>query len=200
MLKIISKLFHLPYTTKRKEDSSMITSVVSSDNQSNGGKILKFIDLYKENSPYSLPAHYLPKIEILDEAVFMVPTKHVISANDDYYIKYLVLDENQVPIHGHDYPYVRLPSEGFILKINSHYNDAKIQEFSISYLLNINDVKLIPTTELQAVTTADNEPDIEGILTYDFYPISTSEYTRSLEMLLADRKLFFDKYISDVLN
>jgi len=169
--------------------------MITADTQRYGDRILTLKDFITDESKLNFPKYYLPNITNVNDTLFIIPSKHVVSSNDDYYIKYLILDKDKMPIHGHSYPFVEVPNEGYIMKIRVEYTNIEVREFQIEYMVDINDIKFNVTSSL--IGTDENKSKID---TFTFTPFDSSMCSQTLANILTDQNAFYQSYIHDAIQ
>ena len=157
----------------------------------------KLINFKDDEKRKGFPKKYIPNIIETESGFFIQPVEKIIDIAIRGYVKFLVLDKNFTPIHGHDYQFVRLPDEGYLMRIVLTYKDDRnlSEDFTVDYIININDIEVVSFIE----KSTNNKEILDGGITETKY----FEHCRDLEAdvlsnLLADRNEFFRLYLRDI--
>lgn len=160
--------------------------------------IIENESLLKRFSRYTFP-----EFQKMDNGnIFMQPTKKVIQTLHEYYIKWMVLDNNFTPSHDHDYPYANVPKSGYLIKIvipNLHDNPLD-NTFTIEYACDINN---IVTRSFDSINNIDrtnqNSINVDMKEDLEIEPFDPAMYPKIYELVL-NIKEFFKLYLSDVIE
>ena len=126
--------------------------------------------------------------------IFFNPHKSVRDTTTAFCIKWLVFDKDFNPIHGHDYPMVRLPLECYLMKIVIPLMTEMINDFGIEYLIDIRNIDII-RNETQSITEEQfSDATVLRIRPFDF------ESFPKIKELMDDKLLFFRRYVKDAIE
>lgn len=153
------------------------------------------------------PRYTFPQIEkTSDGTCFIVPTKHVISTTDNFYVKWLILDEKYQPVSNHNYPMVPLPKKGYLMKVMLYVTSPNPTDYAIVYLedfhnihvqsiLSMNGMSQVQSSQVENQSFIQaNEDDKMMIQPFDL------SHHPGITTLLSDRSEFFKKYLSDMID
>lgn len=183
-------------TVVKNNPTNSLKGVVTPNDQllrkkSSGGLTLKEI-IYDNSILCKFPNYTFPQIRIMDNGnMFMDPRKRMISNMHEYRIKWFVLNEQFEISHDHDYPFVPIPSKGYLMKISVPITSLEKQEYQIDYIIDINHIH----TEVVESKTENGTTESELQLpecNFQMYP--------SVYELVSDNQEFFNKYLIDIVE
>ena len=129
--------------------------------------------------------------------IFMSPTKKIIQTLHEYYIKWFLLDKNFHISHDHDYPYVNIPKDGYLMKIVIPKLSEYPDDFEIEYICDINNIQTQIDNSINNITHIDSQNSIDvdtkELLTIENF--DPTKYPKIYELLI-NKKDFFNKYLT----
>lgn len=142
-----------------------------------------------------------PEFQIMENSeIFMEPTKRIIQTMHEYYIKWFILDENFVPSHDHDYPYVNVPKKGYLVKIViPRLSDNPIEnECVIEYACDINNIEAYTCDSIHDINRQESiNVDMKEDLQLEAF--DCTKYPE-IYKLVTNKQDFFKKYLSHIFD
>lgn len=161
------------------------------------------LDLFKiyndENVKSQLMKDTLPNIiDTTSNELFIDPHTKSIVNQVEIRTKWLLFNKDNEPIHGHNYPMVRIPKVGYLMKITVPIttDKSKITDFGIDYYVDIRNI------EVERMTNLERDNENGNTIIKDFIAIKSFDIARHPELhsILLDRDDFFNKYVKDALE
>lgn len=170
------------------------------NNNSNLNETLDLFKIYKdENIKSQLMKNTLPSIiDTTSNELFLDPHAKSLVNHVEVRTKWLLFDKDNEPINSHNYPMVRIPNVGYLMKINVPITTekSKITDFSIEYYVDIRNIDIIKISNLERGAEADNTSVKTSIA---IKPFDITDHPE-LHSLLLKRDEFFEKYVKDALE
>ena len=145
-----------------------------------------------------------PEFRIMDNGeIFMSPVKRVIQTLHEYYIKWMVLDDKFAPSHDHDYPYVNVPRNGYLVKIVIPVLTENPNDFDIEYICDINNIQtniydsINNINQPKVIDASQNAINVDIKEELGIEPFDPSLYPDFFK-IISDKKRFSDKYLQHI--
>lgn len=166
-------------------------------------KLNETLDLFKiyknENIKSQLMKDSLPDVvDTTSNELFIDPHAKSIINQVEIRTKWLLFNEDNEPIRSHNYPMVRIPKVGYLMKITVPIttDKSKISDFIIEYYVDIRNIDIIKISNLERGAEADNTSVKTSIA---IKPFDITDHPE-LHSLLLKRDEFFEKYVKDALE
>ena len=164
-------------------------------------------EIYKQEEIVNkFPPLTFPKIvETTGYELFIEPHDRIYNSSlmEETYIKWLVLGEDMEPINGHNYPMVKLPQDGYLMKIqvpNSlklSDNMKELKNYQIDCIYPYRHFKIITEDNLKQMEENSMDLDIMSSLSIKSVDVDINS---TLHSLLTNKEEFFDKYVKDCIK
>lgn len=162
----------------------------------NSDKTFKLSSFVDGNNTEGFPSKYIPHIVETADGFFIEPVTSFKTGGIKTYVKFLILDKNFIPIHGHDYAFVKLPTEGYLMRIllNNKTDKELSEDFIINYVIDINNITVVSSRE---INTQSGVNELSTIEIKAFENIIDS-YDERIFSLLSNKDVFFKTYLKDI--
>jgi hypothetical protein len=202
--------FIKPVDTMNKVENSL-KGVVTPFNQtyhksedSMGFDIIEIIDDEKMLSRFD--RYTFPHIEkTSDGTLFITPTKRVLTSTENYYVKWLVLNEEFQPLSNHNYPMLPLPKNGYLMKIVLHVTSDNPTEFIIQYVVDYHNIGIQTVSGVNGISQVQSSFSGQSSIEVDkadSISVKTIDISRipQIMSMINDKESFFKEYLQDMID
>jgi hypothetical protein len=138
------------------------------------------------------PQSEFPKLEQTAEGIFFQPITRVVSTTHVFYVKWFSLDSEFNISHDHNYQYVRIIPNGYLMKVSVPRTSDSISDFEVNYVTPVNAIQVSETINKALQEDASEEYNVQKF-DPNAYPVLVSQ-------LFVDSKNFIDVYLTDILD
>lgn len=161
-------------------------------------------DIVKSPKRDMFPPNYFPFMEKTASGIFIRPRSKVISSNERYFVKYLVIRNCGAIMkvcNDHNYPMVELPKDGFIAKFRIDFVSIADRGFSLDYFINYNDVTISENVEKSLTRSQNKNGENVDLIEEDKTVFGlVDDPNKSFIMQLVQQPNFFDTYLIDAID
>lgn len=167
------------------------------------GKGITLYDIVNSDKVKQFPTNYFPFIQKTNSGIFICPRSKVISTNERYYIKYLVIKNCGAilkVVNDHNYPMVELPKDGFIAKFRMDFINIADRGYSLDWFIDYNNVSINQNVDKSLIRNfgSNNSQELNEQNKVS-YSLSDDPNIGFIQQL-SQTSNFFDEYLSDAID
>ena len=162
--------------------------------------------IIKNGTNYNFKPYLFPEFNVMTNGdIFFDPCVSIINVSRREFVKWFVLDKQWNISHDNSYNFVRLPKEGYMMKISIPIVSDTIESFEVEYVVDITNINIIESFEVEHVVDIDtnhifalNDPhlmEVDSLNTIE--SIDVTKYPEFIE-LINDTTSFIKKYLTDI--